>query len=72
MVVRRTFRGGLFRRVSEVPYILEGLLGGLSKFSEMFFDGISTAYLSQIIVFPLALLNEVGQLCGQQLRRHDG
>jgi hypothetical protein len=30
------------------------------------------AYLSQIIVFPLALLDKIGQLRGKELRRHLG
>lgn len=30
------------------------------------------AHLSQIIMFPLALLDEIGQLRGKELRRHLG
>jgi hypothetical protein len=30
------------------------------------------AHLSQVVMLPLALLNEVGQLSGQELGRHVG
>lgn len=29
-------------------------------------------YLSEVIVLPFALLNEVGELCGEELCRHLG
>lgn len=35
-----------------------------------FDDGMWATHLAEVIVLALALLDEVGQLCGQQLRRH--
>lgn len=63
---RRCSSGFLFPQVTSLQP------GIVSASDEMIQKAIEEDYLAQVIVLPLALLDEIGQLGGQQLGRHDG